>query len=119
MMSANHRGGKVYRYPLITINMTDLDVIQRVAEMFGVGVYIIPPSKQGRRKQAYRATVTGAYAADLMRELRSWMCRRRTQKIDEILTEYDAQETTADRRQRACQTAAQTRRRNMLGQFIA
>lgn len=110
--------GKVYRYPKISINMTDRDIIDRVAEIFGVKTYDIPNARKNDRKDQFRATLCGAKAASLMNLLYSIMGYRRQAKIDEILNEYRQLESTEIRRQRNCSIAQQARRRNERGQFL-
>ncbi|MFD4428405.1 hypothetical protein, partial [Nocardia sp. NPDC058497] len=103
-------GGKVYRYPHIIVNMTDRDVIARVAGLFGGSVYDVPRYIEGR-KLAYRAQITGSGAAQWMKDLYPWLGKRRRSRIDEVLAEYRAQEPTQVRRQRACSEDAATRLR--------
>lgn len=89
-MQRNTQPSGVYRYPFITVNMTDRDVIERVAEIFDSTVYEF---KQiygtSSKKQAYRTQINGSRAAELMRLLLPYMGVRRSEKICEILTEYD------------------------------
>lgn len=118
MLTNRASNGKSYRYPHITVNMTDRDVIERAAQMFGTGVYDLPRYIDGRKLQ-YRAQAQGTKAAALMRQLRPWMGQRRGAKIDEVLAEYDAQEPLEDRRRRSCQEAQRRRRRNERGEFVA
>lgn len=111
-------GGKVYRYPKIVVNMTDRDVIERVADLFGGSVYDIPRYIEGRKLQ-YRAQITGSGAAQWMNDLYPWLGDRRRERIDAVLAEYRAQEPTAVRRRRACAEAATQRRRSESnGQFL-
>ncbi|MGF0319389.1 hypothetical protein [Nocardia fluminea] len=113
------RSSKVYRYPQIVVNMTDRDVIVRVAGLFGGSVYDIPRYVEGR-KLSYRAQITGSGAAQWMMDLYPWLGERRRSRIDEVLAEYRAQEPTRIRRQRACSEAAAKRlRSNSNGQFMA
>lgn len=113
------RSSKVYRYPQIVVNMTDRDVIVRVAGLFGGSVYDIPRYVEGR-KLSYRAQITGSGAAQWMMDLYPWLGERRRSRIDKVLAEYRAQEPTQVRRQRACSEAASKRlRSNSNGQFTA
>lgn len=77
---------KGYQYPTIVVAMTDLDVIERVASMFGTSIF---PQKKDKRypdgKIGYRTQTTGHKAAGLMERLLPWMGERRSQKIKELL----------------------------------
>lgn len=75
--------GKTYRYPRLTVNMTDLDVIERAAALIGCKVQVLPV--QPGRLPAFRATRVGSAAAALMRELRPLMGERRRAQIDAAL----------------------------------
>lgn len=111
-------GHKRYRYPKIVVNMTDRDVIDRVSAMFGNSTYKMPPARNyPDRKQQWRAQISGVGAAEWMRRLYPWLGERRRAKIDEVLAEYGAIESTEVRRRRACQEAAANRRR-VNGQFV-
>lgn len=88
-MQRNTQPSGVYRYPFITVNMTDRDVIERVAEIFDSTVYEFKHIYGASRKQAYRTQINGSRAAELMRLLLPHMGKRRSEKISEILTEYD------------------------------
>ena len=106
--------GKAYRYPKITVNMTDLDVIEHVARLFGTKVYVMPIYvREGYAppKQQWRATSTGKRAAEWMRKLYPYLGSRRQARIDEVLAEYAALEPTESRRQKACSEAAAGRTR--------
>lgn len=109
-MSRNTQSGKVYRYPKITVNMVDRDVIEHVARLFETNVYDIPASSipAGRQLQ-YRATITGSRAAQLMATLRPWLSVRRAERIDTVLAEYGELESTEVRRRRSCSEAAKKR----------
>lgn len=111
-----HVGGKVYPYPKIVVGMTDCDVVERAAQLLG-GNSVYPLPKKPNRKQAWRAQVTGWKAAELMRDLYPWMGQRRKLAISTILAEYDARETTTQRRSRSCSEAASKRTRRTNGTF--
>jgi hypothetical protein len=110
-----------YRYPKIVVNMTDYDVVERAAKMFGTSVYRMPlVTRNGKQnKQQWRAQISGSGAAAWMRILHPWLGQRRQAKINEILEEYARVEfNTESRRQSACKTAAAKRKRdNTSGQF--
>lgn len=75
-----------YQYPMIVVSMTDQDVIERVARIFGTAIY---PQKLDKRypngKRAYRVSTTGHKAIGLMEQLLPWMGERRSQKIKDLL----------------------------------
>ncbi len=107
MMSRNHVGGKLYLYPKITVCMTDKDIIKRVADLLGVGVYEVP--KVPGRKAAYRTSLSGTKAALVMQQLKPIMGHRRAGKIDEILIAYGEIESTDVRRARSCSESQKAR----------
>lgn len=118
-MITSHVAGKAYRYPKIVVNMTDRDVIARVAANFGNSVYVMPrPKNRPTHKQQWRAQVSGSAAAEWMRRLYPWLGSRRRARIDEVLTEYAQLVPTAVRRSEACAAAASERRR-VGGRFAA
>jgi hypothetical protein len=103
----SHVGGKQYRYPKIVVTMTDRDVVERVVSLLGGSLYTVPLSKKyPTRLQSYRAQLSGAKAAAWMTILYPWLGFRRRAKIDEVLAEYGALESTEIRRSRACREAA-------------
>src|SRR5688572_1418342 len=91
-LNKNHVNGMVYRYPVIVVNMTDRDVIERVASLFGTGVYDLPSYQEGRQP-AFRTQITGKRAAALMVDLFPYMGRRRAARITDVLNEYRALDT--------------------------
>lgn len=120
MLDRNHQAGRVHRYPKIVVGMTDRDVIEHAARLFGTGVYNVPPDpRRPHGKAAYRTHVTGRRAAELMRAMLPWLGERRSAKIVSILEEYEAQEPTRLRRRRTCSEAAAGRSRGENGRFVA
>lgn len=72
--------------PLITVVMTDLDVIQRVADMFGCSVVTIHTDRQNPRwKPTYKARMGGSKAVSMMHLLRPMMGARRQAQIDKAI----------------------------------
>jgi len=65
--------------PIVTCRMTDRDVIQRVAQLFGTEVCVI---QRGRFLTQFSARLKGSRAVSLMRDLRPLMGVRRTEAID-------------------------------------
>lgn len=119
MMSRNTVRGKVYLYPKITVNMTDRDIIERVATLFGTGVYDLPlETNFPNRKYQFRAQVTGTPAAQFMELLLPIMGNRRSEKITEILTQYRDRPDPNELRREASRVVASTRKRSDKGQFV-
>jgi hypothetical protein len=82
-------------YPKITLNMTDLDIVQRVADMWEVKVWFPEPGSKSYmkpkidgtpRKLLYTTVIGGVRAAKWMRLVYPWMGERRRQKIDEVIS---------------------------------
>lgn len=74
--------------PRISIQMTDEDVIKRVATIFGVA-YIYPRRfTDDNWKQSFQVVLRGKKAIELMRRLRPHMGERRTKRIDEVISSY-------------------------------
>lgn len=72
----------------VTVQMTDRDVVEKVAVMFGDKAVLRAVPRNSRWKTTYRTTVTGRAAADLMRRLYPHMGVRRRAQIDRVLAEY-------------------------------
>lgn len=72
------------RYPVIQVEMTDEDVIQRVARLFGTKMYSAKKIRAGGSMRSYRARVRGQKALVLMHALCPLMGQRRAKKIMEI-----------------------------------
>jgi hypothetical protein len=70
--------------PIVRLNMTDRDVVERAARLLGSGVCSYTP-KNPRHKINWIASVKGARACDLMLQLRPFMGDRRRRQIDEAL----------------------------------
>jgi hypothetical protein len=120
--SGNNRGypseQRRYRYPQVVVNMTDQDVIERAARLMDAGVYTMP--LQPNRKQQWRTLACGAKAVRLLEALLPQMGKRRSARINELLTEYRENQvlTTTERRAASCSVAAAKRSRTERGQFV-
>lgn len=73
--------------PLISIMMTDEDIIARVAAIFGKKYHQVRRQKE-HHKKAYVTHLKGHRAHDFMRELYPLMSTRRKQQIDRALANY-------------------------------
>jgi hypothetical protein len=71
--------------PIVSCRMTDRDVVEIVADAFGVAVQ---SADKGRHKPEYAACLKGARAAELMRLVRPMMSARRKEAIDRALDGY-------------------------------
>jgi hypothetical protein len=76
------------RKPSVQVIMTDLDVIQRVADMFGVRISINRP-KSERFKPRHGTVLVGGSAVSMMKLIRSLMRERRQAQIDKALACYE------------------------------
>lgn len=80
---------RVYASGRITVNMTDLDVIQRLQVLMG-GTINHEPQKAENRKDQWRWTFRGYDALILAAQLiRPWMCERRTTQMDRMFSVVD------------------------------
>jgi hypothetical protein len=70
--------------PVISIQMTDEDIVKRAVRMWGVNYTLSPPSK-ARWKMCYRGSVSGQRALGWMRAMLPYMGNRRHTKISDIL----------------------------------
>lgn len=69
--------------------MTDLDVVQRVAGLFGIKyVNVRNDLRNPKWKRAYGIKLNGPRAVALMRQLRSHMGERRRVQIDKAIEGY-------------------------------
>lgn len=64
---------------------TDLDVIQRVADLCGVTKLTLHKKQQEHHKQAYKFRLGGQRCADVLIAIRPFMGNRRGEKIDTLL----------------------------------
>lgn len=71
--------------PVISVQMTDVDVIDRIGRTFG-GYYTLKPNKcRPGRKSVYRVCANGARAAAWMMVLWTYMGERRRRRITGLL----------------------------------
>lgn len=73
--------------PRISVAMTDRDIIDRVAALFGMTVTIRQPQKD-HHKPSYVTCLRGKKAIDLMTELRPFMGKRRQEQIDRAIASW-------------------------------
>ena len=99
------------RTPIVACRMTDRDVIERVAAMFGTSVQVID---KGRYRTEFAAVAKGSRAVALMQDLRHLMGERRRCAIDAALDAYEP-----PTRKLSYQKACEVRRRYAAGESIS
>ena len=72
------------RTPSIIVSMTDRDIIERVAKLFGRHCYANKPHGKGL-KDVFTARIHATDAMGIMEAIRPYMGKRRTAKMDEVL----------------------------------
>jgi hypothetical protein len=75
------------RSPAVQILMVDRDIIERAGALFGTGVYMIRPRREGWRT-TYSARIRGTRAVLWMHRLRPLMGKRRQKQIDRAVASY-------------------------------
>ena len=76
------------QFPIISINLTDLDVIQKVSQLLGVG-YCPVVKRKPHWKQSYILRFHGRKAVELMLKMRPFMSKRRQEQIDVAVDSYE------------------------------
>lgn len=71
--------------PIVSCRMTDRDVVERVAQLFGTAVMAID---KGRYRTEFAATLKGERAVAFMADIRPLMGMRRQQAIDAAVGSY-------------------------------
>lgn len=112
----NAVGGKRYKYPRIGVNMTDRDVVDKIADIWGCAVGVLPPTGRAKKVQ-YRAVIVGARAAFWMDKLFPWMGERRRSQIDCAMRAFCAKEPANKLRREWSMKAVVGRKRNQTGTF--
>ena len=74
--------------PIISLHMTDEDIVARVAAMFELK-YMHCKRQKAHHKASFSVQVRGAKAVDAMRRLRPMMGPRRQSQIDRALDGYN------------------------------
>lgn len=83
MRCSNSKVEKDYFSPRVAVGMTDRDVIEHVATLFGTKVTSHPGQHGGQR--IYRAAIYGEKARWVMNQVLPFMGERRSAKIAEVL----------------------------------
>lgn len=74
--------------PVVSMESTDRDVVERVAALCGVRVSTIKQRNPEKWKPTYRMRLHGGRAVRLMELIRDQMSERRQAQIDEVLASY-------------------------------
>ena len=76
--------------PIIAVQMTDEDVVVRVAQAFGV-TYVPSAIRSAKWRRTYHARLPGESAVRLMQALPPWMGKRRQAQIDQAVASWHPQ----------------------------
>lgn len=74
--------------PYVSLQMTDLDVMQKIGVLFGNRPYLVKRLARPSRKPIYACSLVGSRAVALMKRLRDGMGKRRQAQIDAALASY-------------------------------
>lgn len=74
--------------PMIGVKMTDRDVVEHVAKLFGTSVTTITPRNK-HHSTAYVTRVAGVKAISIMRQILPYMGERRSETIEMLLFLYE------------------------------
>ena len=80
--------------PGLTVHMTDEDVVIQVAKAFGCNV--TTPANRNKPphfKPVYSAQITGSRVPAILERIKPYMSKRRTQRIEDIITLYKERNT--------------------------
>jgi hypothetical protein len=76
------------RSPVISLNMTDEDIVSRVGDLFGRTPFVIQPRRENW-STSYQVRLTGRNAVAWMRALQPLLGQRRRAQIDRAVACYD------------------------------
>lgn len=82
------KANKKRNCPSMGVEMTDLDIIERVSKLFNRKIYKIKGQKE-HYKDTYLVKLSGSHAVELMKRLKSLMGFRRQKQIQEAIDSYD------------------------------
>lgn len=75
--------------PIVVINMTDYDIVKRVADLIGIN-YICRHQRPNKKyKPEYSVRITGSGAVGLMETVYVLMGKRRKSQIRKAIDSYD------------------------------
>lgn len=117
MLARCRKNGRVYQYARIALGITDRDVAERAAGLFGTSVHTARPYGASQ-KTTYKAILTGTRAVALMRELYPQMGHRRQGQIDRVLEYEETRRDPNEARREWSSAAAATRGRDARGRLV-
>ena len=77
--------GRYRRTPMLSLGMTDKDIVERFKDIFGLNNKIYCFARKGPRKPYYELKVVGKNAVGLMFTLFSFLGARRRERIKEVV----------------------------------
>jgi hypothetical protein len=77
--------------PRVSCAMTDLDVLERLRDNFG-GNICKTTKQQEHHKQAWVWYLGGEAAIEFMKQVQPWMGKRRSAKIDEVVSLWNTRQ---------------------------
>lgn len=83
----DRRGTSRYIQPFLAVAMTDLDIVERVAKMFGTSCRTA--ERRPGKKQVYATSITGKPALALLFTLFPYFGSRRRAKIEQTLSKWE------------------------------
>lgn len=98
--------------PMIALKMTDRDVVERVAEMFGGKA--VTKIRMEAQKDQYVVRLVGPKTIEIMETVLPWMGKRRTETIEMLLWLYK----DAPRRKLTCECGQCPKCRNRQAQRV-
>lgn len=72
------------RTPICRVQMTDEDIVARIAALFGSAYQSAPP-RGTQRKTVFSTSIHGARALALMESIRPFMGKRRTERMGQVI----------------------------------
>lgn len=109
--------GKSYYYPRIHIRMTDKDVVERVAEMWGNSVQAIKPGPQSHLT-SYGTQISGSRAVEWMMVIRPYMGKRKKEQIASAIEAHEQKPDANELRRSWSSASAASRKRDEKGRLI-
>lgn len=77
----------------IALQMTDEDVVAKVAKLWGVSYFTVKPQKE-HHKVAYRCFLRGKPAVEQIKQLKPLMGERRAYRMEDCIKSYKCKVTT-------------------------
>ena len=109
--------GRLYRYPRVGVSMSDKDVIEKAAKMFGTSLGIARKMTAGG-KTMYRSVCVGTRAVCWMMTLYSLLGIRRRGQIRKSLCEWREIANANERRRLESRRYSDGQIRDGIGRFV-